>query len=42
MQKMSTLLDKTIHIMFGCAMHLRDHQNKVVAFMKLFILIDLN
>ncbi len=42
MEKMGTLLDETIHIMPRCAMHLHGHWNKVVPFMKPFILVDLN
>jgi hypothetical protein len=37
---MNTLLDETIHIMVGCAVHL--HWNKNVPFMKPFILMDLS
>ncbi len=38
MEKKNTFLDEMIHITFGCIMHLRDHQNKVVPLMKPFIL----
>jgi hypothetical protein len=38
--KTITLPDKTIHIMLGCVMHLHGHQNKVVPFMKPFILVN--
>jgi hypothetical protein len=41
-EKTNTLLDKMIHIMFGCTMHFHGHQNKVVPFMKPFIFVDLN
>jgi hypothetical protein len=41
-EKTGTFLDEPIHIMPGCAMHLHGHWNKVVPFMKLFILVDLN
>jgi RsiW-degrading membrane proteinase PrsW (M82 family) len=34
MEKTNTLLNETIHIMPGCAMHLHGHWNKMVAFMK--------
>jgi hypothetical protein len=33
-EKMSTFLDETIHIILGCAMHLHGHWNKMVALMK--------
>jgi hypothetical protein len=42
MEKMSTFLDKTIHIMPGCVMHLHDHQNKMVPFMEPYIFADLS
>jgi hypothetical protein len=42
MEKTITLLHEMIHIVFGCVMHLHDHWNKVVPFMKPFILTDLN
>jgi hypothetical protein len=41
-KKMGTFLDETIHIIPKCVMHLHGHQNKVVPFMKPFILVDLN
>jgi hypothetical protein len=41
-KKTSTFFDETIHITLGCAMHLHGHWNKVVLFMKPFILVDLN
>ncbi len=39
-EKMGTLLDEMIHITHGCAMHLHDHRNKTVSFMKLSILAN--
>jgi hypothetical protein len=41
-EKMSTLLDGTIHIAPGCAMHLHGHWNKMVPLMKPSILVDFN
>ncbi len=41
-EKMSTFPNEVIHITFGCAVHLRGHQNKVVPFMKPFIFADLS
>jgi hypothetical protein len=41
-EKTSTLHDETVHIMFGCIMHLHGNQNKMVAFMKPFIFADIN
>ncbi len=41
-EKMNTLLDETINITPECVMHLHDHRNKVVPFMKPSILINLN
>ncbi len=40
-EKMNTLLDETINITPECVMHLHDHRNKVVPFMKPSILVDL-
>lgn len=34
MEKMGTLPNETIHIILECAMHLHDHQNKVMPLMK--------
>jgi hypothetical protein len=42
MEKMNTLPDETIYIMPKCVMHLHDHQNKVMPFMKPSILSNLN
>jgi hypothetical protein len=42
LKKTSTLLNEMIHIMPRCAMHLHDHENKVMPFLKPFILADLN
>jgi len=42
MEKMNTFPDETIHIMPKCIMHLHGHQNKMVPFMKPFILTNLN
>jgi len=39
-EKTSTFLDEMIHIMLDCVMHLHGHWNKVVPFMKPFILAD--
>jgi hypothetical protein len=36
-EKMSTLPNEVIHITLECAMHLYDHRNKMVPFMKPFI-----
>ncbi len=41
-EKTSTILDESIHITFGCAMHLHDHHNKVVPLMKPSIFTNLN
>ncbi len=41
-EKMNTFLDEVIHIMPKCVMHLHGHQNKMVPFMKLVILMNLN
>ncbi len=41
-EKMGTLLNETIHITPECVMHLHGHQNKMVPFMKPFILVDFN
>ncbi len=41
-EKTSTFLDETIHIMFGCAVHLHGHRNKMVPLLKLFIFADLS
>jgi hypothetical protein len=38
--KIGTLLNETIHIMLGCAMHFHGDRNKVVPFMKPSILAD--
>jgi hypothetical protein len=40
MEKTSTLLNETIHIMLECVMHLHGHRKKVVPLMKLFILAN--
>ncbi len=42
MEKMGTFLDDTINIMPKCAMHLHDHHNKMVPFMKPSIFVDFN
>ncbi len=42
MEKTSTLLDETIHITPGCVVHLHGNWNKMVPFMKPFILVDLS
>jgi hypothetical protein len=42
MEKTSTFLDKMIHIMFGCVMHLHGHWNKVVPLMKPSIFGDIS
>ncbi len=42
MEKTSTLLNETIHILLTCALHLHRDRNKVVPFMKPFILVDLS
>jgi hypothetical protein len=42
MEKISTLPNEIIHIIFGCAMHLHGHRNKMVPLMKPSILADLN
>jgi hypothetical protein len=41
-EKTSTILDETIHIMPKCIVHLQGHRNIVVPLMKLYILADLN
>jgi hypothetical protein len=41
-EKMSTLLDETIHITLACVVHLHGHWNKMVPLMKPFILADIN
>jgi hypothetical protein len=41
-EKTSTFVDETIHIMFECVVHLHGHWNKVVPFMKPFIFTDLS
>jgi hypothetical protein len=42
LEKTCTLLNEMIHIPLKCAMHLHDHWNKSVPFMKPFILVDFN
>jgi hypothetical protein len=42
MEKTSTFLDEMIHIMPGCDVHLHDHQNKKVPFLKPSIFVDLD
>ncbi len=39
-EKIGTLPDETIHIMLGCTMYFHGHRNKVVPFMKPFILAN--
>ncbi len=41
-KKTSTLLDDTIHISFGCIVHLHGHWNKVMPLMNPFILANLS
>jgi hypothetical protein len=41
-EKMSTFLDETIHIMPRCVVHFHGHQNKMVPFMKPSIYRDFN
>jgi hypothetical protein len=41
-EKTSTLLDETIHIMHGCVVHLHGHRNKMVPFLKPSIFLDLD
>jgi hypothetical protein len=41
-EKMGTLLDEMIYIMFEYVVHLHGHRNKVVPLMKPSILTDLN
>jgi hypothetical protein len=40
MEKTGTFPDETIHITPRCVVHLHGHQNKIVLFMKPFILVD--
>ncbi len=42
MEKKNTLLNETIHITFGCVVHLHGHWDKVVPHMKPSILADLS
>ncbi len=42
MEKIGALLNEIIHITPECIMHFHGHQNKMVPFMKPFILADLN
>jgi hypothetical protein len=42
MEKTSTFLNETIHIMPKCVVHLHGHPNKVVPLVKLFILANLS
>ncbi len=41
-EKTSTFLDETIHIMTRCAIHLHGHWNKMMFFMKPYIFTDLS
>ncbi len=41
MEKMGTFHNKMIHITSRCVVHLQSHWNKMVPFMKAFILVDL-
>jgi hypothetical protein len=41
-EKIDTLPNETIHMTFGCVVHLHGHKNKVVPLMKPSILVDLN
>jgi hypothetical protein len=38
-KKTSTLLDDTIHISFGCIVHLHGHWNKVMPLISLYLQI---
>ncbi len=42
MEKMSTFLNKTIHIMLKYIVHLHDHKKKMMFFMKPSILANLS
>ncbi len=42
MEEMGIILDEMIHIMPKCTVHLQGQQNKMVPFMKPYILTDLN
>jgi hypothetical protein len=41
-EKMNTLLDEMTNIASGCVVHLHGYRNKMVPFMKPFILADFN
>jgi hypothetical protein len=41
-EKIGTFLDEMIHITLKCTVHLHGHPNKIVFFMKPFILANLN
>jgi len=41
-EKIGTLPDETIYIMFECIVYLHGHRNKLVDFMKSSILVDLS
>jgi hypothetical protein len=42
MGKMGTLPNKMVHVMPGCITHLHGHWNKMVPFMKPYILANFN